>query len=256
MQYGGGVALAFDPVNMLVDRRNRLSAKSCTIDNYGFLRSLQHIAELKLALAKRCVMVTTLKWATAIMLTVIAMVIVASILGISVQFLSWSLGWAALGDDATAKWVVLFWWTFGALFVGAVAKIVVLVRNRNRHALRLIEYPCHAITAGLVTGGLAYGTVSLVVAAFGDSLGELKPLVDANQDDLIQVAYMAVLPIVILMMSAVLTAARQIESIPRSRPPDTTIPQIVDDIRTVARRVKRGAASRRIQRWWTRDRDD
>lgn len=201
-------------------------------------------------------MVTTLKWALAIMLAVIATVIVVSFLGISVQFLSWSLGWAALSEDARAKWVVLFGWTFGALILGAVAKTVVLVRNRNRHALRLTEYPGHAFTSGLLAGGLAYGTVSVVVAAFGDSIRELTPVVDANQDHLIQVTFLAVLPIVILKMSAVLTAARQIESIPRSRPPDTTIPQFVDDIRTVIRHVNCGAASRRIQRWWTRDRDD
>ena len=163
-------------------------------------------------------MVTTLKWAIAILLTVIATVIVASFLGISVQLLSWSLGWAALSDDATAKYVVLFGWTFGALILGAVAKTVVLVRHRNRHALRLTEYPGHAVTAGLLAGGLAYGTVSVVVAAFGNSLRELKPVVDANHDDLIQVTFMAVLPIVILMMSAVLAAAKQIEAIPKSRP--------------------------------------
>ena len=201
-------------------------------------------------------MVTTLKWAIAILLTVIATVIVASFLGISVQLLSWSLGWAALSDDATAKYVVLFGWTFGALILGAVAKTVVLVRHRNRHALRLTEYPGHAVTAGLLAGGLAYGTVSVVVAAFGNSLRELKPVVDANHDDLIQVTFMAVLPIVILMMSAVLAAAKQIEAIPKSRPPDTTIPQFLDDIRKVGRSVMRGAASRCIQRLWARVRDD
>ncbi len=201
-------------------------------------------------------MVTTLKWVLAIMLAVIATVIVVSFLGISVQFLSWSLGWAALSDDATAKWVVMFGWTFGALILGAVAKMFVLVRNRNRHALRLTEYPGHALTAGLLAGGLAYGTASVVIAAFGDSIRELTPVVDANQDDLIQVTFLAVLPIVILMMSAVLTAARQIGSIPRSRPPDTTLAQFVDDIRAVGRHFKIGAASQRIRRWWTRDSDD
>ncbi len=201
-------------------------------------------------------MVTTLKWAFAILLAVIATVIVASFLGISLQFMTWSLGWAALSDDATAKYVVLFGWTFGALLLGAVAKTVVLARNRHRHALRLTEYPGHAFTAGMLAGGLAYGTVSVVVAALGNSIRDLKPVVDTNQDDLIQVIYMAVLPIVILMMSAVLTAAKQIESIPRSRPPDTTIPRFLDDVRKAGRPVKSGVALRCIQRWWTRDRDD
>lgn len=201
-------------------------------------------------------MVTTLKWAFAILLAVIATVIVASFLGISFQFLTWSLGWAALSDDATAKYVVLFGWTFGALILGAVAKTVVLVRHRNRHALRLTEYPGHAFTAGMQAGGLAYGTVSVVVAALGNSLRDLKPVVDANQDDLIQVTYMAVLPIVILMMSAVLTAARHIETIPRSRPPEAKIPQFLDDVRRMGLSFKRWASSRCIQRWWTRDRDE
>ena len=200
-------------------------------------------------------MVTTLKWAFAVLLAVIATVIVASLLGISLQFLTWSLGWAALSDDATAKYVVLFGWTFGALLLGAVAKTVVLVRNRNRHALRITEYPGHAFTAGLLASGLAYGTVSVVVAALGNLLRDLKPVVDANQDDLIQVTFLAVLPVVILMMSAVLTAARQIEAIPRSSPPDTTILQFRDDVCNVGRFVKSSAASRFIQRWWTSDRD-
>ncbi len=63
-------------------------------------------------------------WAIAILLAVIATVIVASFLGISVQFLTWSLGWAALSDDATAKYLVLFGWTFGAPLLGAVTKTV------------------------------------------------------------------------------------------------------------------------------------
>ena len=182
--------------------------------------------------------ITTLKWGVALLFTITGTLIVMAILGVTVQLMSWSIGIAALGDDAAAKYQILFGWTSGALLLGFFAKLWALIRHRHRHTLRITEYLGHAITSGVLFGGLAYGTVSVVVAALNAAVHELQPVVGPDRNSAVEVTFLAIIPIGILMASAVITAEKFVSGNPKSRPPDTTIPNMVRDSRQLRDRTR------------------
>ena len=192
--------------------------------------------------------ITTLKWGVALLFTITGTLIVMAILGVSAQLMNWSIGTAALGDDATAKYQILFGWTSGAQLLGFFAKLWVLMRQRHRHTLRITECLGHAITSGVLFGGLAYGTVSVVVAALNAAVHELQPVVGADRNSVVEVTFLAIIPIGILMASAVITAEKFVSGIPKSSPPDTTIPNLVRDLRRLSDRTRNPRPWSKIQR--------
>ena len=169
------------------------------------------------------ILLTTLKWTVVLTLSAIGTVIVMASLGLSTQLMGWSLVAAAHGEDVMLKYQILLAWTLGAASLAFLARIIVLIKRRKEHDLRWIEYPGHALTSGVLSGGLSYGAVVVLIAAMKGLGADIETLGETDQETLANLTLMAIIPTFFVMMVAALTAHKNIVEIPKSSPPDQTL---------------------------------
>ena len=117
-----------------------------------------------------------LKWAVVLSLSFAGTLIVMTSLGVSAQLMGWSIGVADFGDNVTVKYQILLVWTLGATIVAFVAKLIVLIKRRKDHNLRWTEYPGHGLASGVLSRGLAYGAVAVVIAALRGLASDISQL--------------------------------------------------------------------------------
>ena len=175
-----------------------------------------------------------LKWAVVLSLSLAGTLIVMASLGVSAQLLGWSIGVAAFGDDVTVKYQILLAWTLGAMIVAFLSKLIVLIKRRNDHDLRWTEYLGHGLTSSVLSGGLAYGAVAVVIAAMRGLVSDIETIGEADHETVANVALLAILPILLAMMAAVMTAHKNIVDIPKSSPPDQTLARMLQPLRVLA----------------------
>ena len=196
--------------------------------------------------------VTTLKLAVVLSLSAIGTLIVMASLGVSTQLMSWSLLAAAFGDNVIIKYQVLLAWTLGAMLLAFVVRIVVLIRSRKEHNLRWTEYWGHGLSSGVVSGGLAYGAVIVVIAAMKGLATDIDAIGEIDKETLANVTLIAIFPTFIAMMAAVMTVYKHIVEIPKSSPPDQTIARMLLSLRLLVKRAKPLAISIKEHRWFSR----
>ena len=184
------------------------------------------------------ILVTTLKWTLALILSAIGTIIVMASMGLSTQLMSWSLLAAARGDDVMLKYQILLAWTMGAASLAFIARIIVLIKRRKEHDLRWTEYPGHALTSGMLSGGLAYGAVVVLIAAMKGVGADIESLGETDQETLVNLTLMAIFPTLFVMMVATLTAQKNIVEIPRSSPPDQTLARMIQHLKVLVGHVK------------------
>ena len=175
-----------------------------------------------------------LKWTVVLCLSLAGTLIVMTSLGVSAQLLGWSISVAAFGDNVIVKYQVLLAWTLGAMIVAFLAKLIVLSKHRNDHNLRWTEYLEHGLTSGVLSGGLAYGTVTILIAAMRGLVTDMESIGDTDQEIVANVALTAILPILFAMMAAVMTAHKSIVDIPKSSAPDQTLARMLQPLRALA----------------------
>ena len=184
------------------------------------------------------ILVTTLKWTVALILSAIGTIIVMASLGLSTQLMGWSLVAAAHGDDVMLKYQILLAWTLGAASLAFLARIIVLIKRRKEHDLRWTEYPGHALTSGVLSGGLAYGAVVVLIAAMKGLGADIETLGETDRETLANLTLMAIFPTFFVMMMATLTAHKNIVEIPKSSPPDQTLARMIQHLKVLVRHVK------------------
>ena len=197
------------------------------------------------------IVVATLKLAVALSLSAIGTLIVMASLGVSTQLMSWSLLAAAFSDNVIIKYQILLVWTLGAMLLAFVAKIVVLIRSRKEHSLRWTEYWGHGLSSGVVSGGLAYGAVIVVIAAMRGLAIDIKAIGEIDKETLANVTLLAIFPTFIAMMAAVMTAYKHIVEIPKSASPDQTIARMLLLFKGLANHANRVLLSVKKHRWFS-----
>ena len=196
---------------------------------------------------------TALKWIVALILSAIGTIIVMASLGLSTQLMSWSLVAAAHGDDVLLKYQILLAWTLSAASLAFLARIIVLIKRRKEHDLRWTEYPGHALTSGVLSGGLAYGAVVVLIAAMKGLGADIETLGETDRETLANLTLMAIIPTFFVMMVATLTAHKNIVEIPKSSPPDQTLARMNQHLKLLVRRVKPVAMRVKGHRWRFQD---
>ncbi len=176
-----------------------------------------------------------LKWAFVLSFSLVGTLIVMTSLGVSAQLLGWSIGVAAFGDNVIVKYQILLGWTLGAMIVAFLAKLIVLIKRRSDHELRWTEYLGHGLTSGVLSGGLAYGAVAVMIAAMRGLATDVETIGETDQETVANLALMAILPVLFAMMAAVMTAHKNIVDIPKSSPPDQTFARMLQPLRVLAR---------------------
>ena len=184
------------------------------------------------------ILVTTLKWTVALILSAIGTIIVMASLGLSTQLMSWSLVAAAHGDDVMLKYQILLAWTLGTASLAFLARIIVLIKRRKEHDLRWSEYPGHALTSGVLSGGLAYGAVVVLIAAMKGLGADIETLGETDRETLANLTLTAIFPTFFAMMAASLTAHKNIVEIPKSSPPDQTLARMIQHLKLLVEHGK------------------
>lgn len=195
-----------------------------------------------------------LKWAVVLSLSLAGTLIVMTSLGVSAQLLGWSINVAAFGDNVTVKYQILLAWTLGAMIVAFLSKLIVLIKRRNDHNLRWTEYLGHGLTSGVLSGGLAYGAVAVVIAAMRGLVTDMETIGGTDQETVANVALMAILPILFAMMAAVMTAYKNIVDIPKSSPPDQTLARMLQPLRVLAKHARPWTMRAKDHMWSSRGR--
>ena len=136
--------------------------------------------------------------------------------GVLANLIGWTLFEAAQGDDVIAKHWILFGWTFVSIALAFGLRIFVLIRSKNYHRLRFLGYFKHAGTSAVLAGGLAYGTVNLIISGMNASMDGFKTIENLSDEDFLKLLWLALAPIFITMMAAVITARNNIMTIPNS----------------------------------------
>ena len=188
-------------------------------------------------------------WVIAFSLSAIGALIVMASLGVSAQLLSWSISVAAFGESVIAKYQILLAWTLGATALAFLTRLVVLYRRRAEHRLRWTEYFGHGLSSGVVSGGLAYGTVAVVIATMKGLATDIEAVGEMDRETLSNVTLMAIFPIFIVMMAAFMTALKNVVEIPKSEPPDPTIARMLMPLRFMIKHAKPSA--RFIKEVWS-----
>ena len=195
------------------------------------------------------IMVTTLKWVVVLILSGIGTLIVMASLGLSTQLMSWSILAAAYGDNVTVKYQILLAWTLGAMSLAFLVRIIVLIKRRNEHNLRWTEYLGHGLISGVLSGGLAYGAVAVLIAAMKGLAIDIEAIGETDKETLSNVALMAIFPTFFVMMAAVMTAHKNIVEIPKSTPPDETITRMLHALKLLIMHARSLATSVKEHRW-------
>ena len=179
-----------------------------------------------------------LAWSVVIALSLVATFIIMVFLGFATVLASWGLWEATFGEDVVAKYWVLFGWTLMVLVLASAIRLIVLFRARNRHMLRWDEYIDHMFTTGVLSGGLAYGAIAVVVAAFGALAVDLETIGDASDETLGGVALLAGAPILIAMLAAFLTLQKKPVEIPETAPRSKELERMLRPLRFLGGQVK------------------
>ena len=172
-------------------------------------------------------------WTIAAIITLvvgyIALVIVFAITALALL----SLWAASYSEDVTTKYWVLLGWTIAALLVTSLVKFVVLVKKRKQHQLRWDEYIGHTFTTGVLSGGLAFGGVTVLIAALGTIGSDIESIAETDMESRALLALLAIVPLAIGATAVWLTVERYIAEIPESRPPDKGTQRMIRDSRAV-----------------------
>ena len=151
-----------------------------------------------------------------VLFSLIGTILALALSGVLANLLGWTLFEAAKGDDVIAKHWILFGWTFVSIGLASIIRIFVLIRSRNYHRLRFLGYFKHAGISAVLAGGLAYGTVNLIISGMNASMDDVKTLGDLSDEDFLKLLWLALAPIFVTMMAAVITAHNNIMRIPHS----------------------------------------
>ena len=84
----------------------------------------------------------------------------------------------------------------------------------NYHRLRFLVYLKHVGTSAVLAGGLAYGTVKLVISGMNAAMDDVKTIENLGDEDFLKLLWLALAPIFVTMMAAVITARDNIMTIP------------------------------------------
>ena len=127
---------------------------------------------------------------------------------------------ASFSEDVTTKYWVLLVWTVTALLLAVLAKFIVLRKTRNQHNLRWDEYIHHTIMTGVLSGGLAFGAVGVMIAAFGSIGNDIEAFSETENEARTKLLLLALLPLFIAAGAVWLTIHRYIVDIPKPKPRD------------------------------------
>ena len=151
-------------------------------------------------------------WGIALLVAILATLAVFVILGLAAAFLGNSFSIAVFDESVVNRYQALFWLTAVAGIVASLARLVILLRNRAKHSLRITEYIEHVIFAGSLAAGLFYGASALTIAV----LRELTD--DSVSDEVIRSVFLyALIPITMVFLAVVIAVSDHVEKIPNSR---------------------------------------
>ena len=138
------------------------------------------------------------------------------ILGLLAQISSISLYFLASSDDVVLRYQILSAWTIGVGLISAFIRIIYLIRNRNTHDLRILEYAKHSGCTALFAGGTAFASVALVTAT-------MKEFVDYAVTEILfrEVVFYTMIPILFFSVAAYIVIENNIVTIPQSKKPDS-----------------------------------
>ena len=159
-------------------------------------------------------------WIVAAVLSFVATFIILVLLGFATALGAMGLLEVTFGENVVAKYQILFGWTLLALLLSSATRLIVLFRARDRHELRWDEYIGQMFTTAVLSGGLAYGSIAVVVAAFRTLVDDLETIVDADDETLANVVLLAAGPILIAMFATILTLQKKLTEIPEPAPRD------------------------------------
>ena len=147
------------------------------------------------------------------------------------------------------KYQILLTWTLGAMSLAFLVRIIVLIKHRNEHNLRWTEYLGHGLKSGMLSGGLAYGAVVVLIAAMNGLAIDIEAIGETDKETLSNVALMAIFPTLFVMMAAVMTSHKNIIEIPKSTPPDETISRMLHALKLLIKHARSFATSVKEHRW-------
>ena len=159
-------------------------------------------------------------WAVVVALTLVLGYIAVGIVAILTVLAATSLSAASFSENVTTKYWVLFVWTVTALLLASFAKFFVLLRARDQHNLRWCEYIDHTITTGVLSGGLTFGAVTVMIAAFWTVGSDIEAISETDNEARANFALLALFPLFIAVGAVWFTVNRYIAEIPESKPLD------------------------------------
>ncbi len=155
------------------------------------------------------------------------------LLGVMVALFGASMVTATYSDNPVDKYQALFVLTLSAGAIAFIAKLVVLLRNRVEHKLRVLEYIEHSVTTGVLAAGLTFGALALVIATMKDVAS------DPVSEEALQSAILyALLPMLLTFMAVFVTVSDFVQKIPCSREPSELEKDIVRAFLVIVRYVR------------------
>ena len=153
-----------------------------------------------------------LKWPIVLLLASLATLATLILLGLAATLLGSGLSIATFGDSVVGRYQAIFYLTVAAGIMASILKLVVLVRHRAEHKLRVTEYIEPIASAGFLAAGLSFGALALVIATMRELTDEslAKEVVQSA-------APYAFVPILVTFMAVFITVSEYIERIPQSR---------------------------------------
>ncbi len=149
----------------------------------------------------------------------LGLILLGLLLGVAVPFFAMSIVDAA-SDSFAAAQIPLSIWTGGAMLLAFLFRLYFLYRHRATHRLRLLEYPGSIFRPTVLTGGIAYGAITVMVTFAKGLLSEAE-LAKLSQSvpPVHPGVLLGILPLVVAMLAAYLTTLGILKSMPESEEP-------------------------------------
>ena len=144
--------------------------------------------------------------------------LVAALLGLGLLGIASTMWQVTTGDLMSAQ-LALFRWTVGAVLVGIAVRSIFLFSHRRTHPLRKLEYPGQLWRAGILTGGIAYSVIAILVAFLKGTKTEIDAGATIPEELIVPVAFIGIVPILIVMLAGYLTVAGVLGKLPQSKVP-------------------------------------
>ena len=154
------------------------------------------------------------RWGLALVFACLATFVALMLLGVMAALFGSSMFAATYSDNLVDKYQALFGLTLAAGTIASIARLVILLRNRTKHKLRITEYPEHVASAGVLAGGLTYAALALIIATMRDVVD------DSVSEEVLRYAVLYALgPMLVTYLAVFIAAADYVEKIPCSREP-------------------------------------